>query len=62
MARPLCIEFPWTSYHFTSRGNRREGTYPDDANGRNWLNSFSNVYRIVRKQEGLRLALTAKSG
>ena len=31
MSRPLRIEFPGAAYHVTSRGDRREAIYLDDA-------------------------------
>lgn len=31
MARPLRLEFPGATYHVTSRGDRREPVYRDDA-------------------------------
>ena len=31
MSRPLRIEFPGAVYHVTSRGDRREAIYLDDA-------------------------------
>lgn len=31
MARPLRVEFPGAVYHVTSRGDRREAIYRDDA-------------------------------
>ena len=31
MARPLRLEFPGATYHVTSRGDRREPIYRDDA-------------------------------
>lgn len=31
MARPLRIEFPGALYHVTSRGDRREDIFVDDA-------------------------------
>ena len=31
MARPLRIEFPGAVYHVTSRGDRREAIFEDDA-------------------------------
>ena len=31
MSRPLCIEFPGAVYHVTSRGDRREAIYRNDA-------------------------------
>ena len=34
MARPLRIEFPGATYHLTSRGNRQEPIYRDDADRR----------------------------
>jgi putative transposase len=43
MARPLRIEFPGAVYHVTSRGNRREDIYTDDADRRHWLNIFGEV-------------------
>ena len=37
MARPLRIEFPGAIYHLTSRGDRREPIYRDDADRRTQL-------------------------
>lgn len=37
MARPLRIEFPGAVYHVTSRGDRREEIYRDDADRREHL-------------------------
>ena len=36
MARPLRIEFPGGLYQFTSRGDRREAVYEEDAD-RSWF-------------------------
>lgn len=43
MARPLRIEFPGGLYHVTSRGDRRENIYLDDADRINWLTLFAHV-------------------
>ena len=43
MARPLRIEFPGGLYHVTSRGDRREKIYLDDADRINWLTLFGQV-------------------
>lgn len=43
MARPLRIEFPGGLYHVTSRGDRREEIYLDDADRMNWLTLFGHV-------------------
>ncbi|MGG7056547.1 REP-associated tyrosine transposase, partial [Nitrosomonas sp. ANs5] len=43
MARPLRIEFPGGLYHVTSRGDRREEIYLDDADRINWLTLFGQV-------------------
>jgi putative transposase len=43
MARPLRIEFPGGLYHVTSRGDRREEIYLDDADRTNWLTLFGHV-------------------
>jgi putative transposase len=45
MARPLRIEFPGGLYHITSRGDRREAIYLDDADRRQWLELFGQVCR-----------------
>lgn len=37
MARPLRIEFPGAIYHVTSRGDRREAIYEDDADRERFL-------------------------
>jgi hypothetical protein len=37
MSRPLRIEFPGTIYHVTSRGDRREPIFDDDADRRVFL-------------------------
>lgn len=43
MARPLRIEFAGGLYHVTSRGNRREDIYCDDADRTTWLRLFGEV-------------------
>lgn len=43
MARPLRIELSGGLYHVTSRGDRREEIYLDDADRINWLALFSQV-------------------
>jgi putative transposase len=43
MARPLRIEFPNALYHITSRGDRREAIYRDDADRRQWLMILGQV-------------------
>lgn len=41
MSRPLRIEFPGAVYHVTSRGNRREPIFEDDADRQKLLNVLS---------------------
>ena len=43
MSRPLRIEFPGGLYHVTSRGDRREAIYLDDADRQQWLTLFGQV-------------------
>jgi putative transposase len=43
MARPLRIEFAGALYHVTSRGNRRETIYEDDADRETFLDVLSEV-------------------
>lgn len=43
MTRPLRLEFPGALYHVTSRGNRRNPIYRDDADRRAWLNVLGQV-------------------
>jgi putative transposase len=43
MTRPLRLEFPGALYHVTSRGNRRNSIYIDDADRRAWLRVLGRV-------------------
>ena len=43
MARPLRLEFAHALYHVTSRGNRREDIYHDDADRQAWLSVLAQV-------------------
>ncbi len=43
MARPLRIEYAGALYHVTSRGDRREDIYHDDADRLIWLDVFSRA-------------------
>lgn len=43
MTRPLRLEFPGALYHVTSRGNRRNPIYRDDADRRAWLDMLGRV-------------------
>lgn len=43
MARPLRIEFAGALYHITSRGDRREDIYHDDADREGWLEVLTEV-------------------
>jgi REP element-mobilizing transposase RayT len=43
MTRPLRLEFPGALYHVTSRGNRRNAIYRDDADRRAWLDVLGRV-------------------
>jgi REP element-mobilizing transposase RayT len=43
MARPLRIELAGGLYHVTSRGDRREAIYRDDADRTAWLDLFGEV-------------------
>lgn len=45
MARPLRIELAGGLYHVTSRGDRREGIFVDDADRAAWLELFAHVCR-----------------
>ena len=40
MSRPLRLEFEGALYHVTSRGDRREPIFDDDADRRAWLDVF----------------------
>ncbi len=43
MSRPLRIEFPDALYHITSRGDRREDIYDDDADRNSFLDIFADT-------------------
>ena len=43
MARPLRIEYAGAIYHVTSRGDRREDIYRDDADRELWLEVMAAV-------------------
>jgi hypothetical protein len=43
MARPLRIELAGGLYHVTSRGDRREDIYHQDADRLAWLQLFADV-------------------
>ncbi len=43
MARPLRLEYPYALYHITSRGDRRENIYEDDADREQYLDVLSSV-------------------
>ncbi|NJM42879.1 MAG: addiction module toxin RelE, partial [Brachymonas sp.] len=43
MARPLRLEFAHALYHVTSRGDRREDIYLDDADREAWLAVLAQV-------------------
>ena len=43
MSRPLRIEIPGGLYHVTSRGDRSEAIYLDDADRQQWLALFGQV-------------------
>ena len=43
MARPLRLEFAHALYHVTSRGDRREDIYHDDADRQAWLGVLAQV-------------------
>ncbi len=43
MARPLRIELAGGVYHVTSRGDRRETIFADDADRRAWVDLFGEV-------------------
>jgi REP element-mobilizing transposase RayT len=43
MARPLRLEFAHALYHVTSRGDRREDIYHDDADRQAWLTVLAQV-------------------
>jgi len=43
MTRPLRLDFPGALYHVTSRGNRRNTIYRDEADRRIWLEVLAKV-------------------
>ncbi|MEW7849457.1 transposase [Massilia aurea] len=43
MTRPLRLDFPGALYHVTSRGNRRNPIYRDEADRRIWLEVLAKV-------------------
>ena len=43
MARPLRLEFAGALYHVTSRGDRRDDIYEDDADRTNFLSVLTDV-------------------
>ena len=43
MSRPLRLEFADALYHVTSRGNRGEDIYHDDADRQAWLSILAQV-------------------
>jgi len=43
MSRPLRLEFPNALYHITSRGDRLEDIYEDDADRIEYLNIFHRL-------------------
>ena len=43
MARPLRLEYPGALYHITTRGNRQEDIYEDDADRRVFLRILDRV-------------------
>ena len=43
MSRPLRLEFPGALYHVTSRGDRREAVYEDDADRQGFLALLGDV-------------------
>ena len=43
MARPLRLELPGALYHVTSRGDRREDIYLNDADRQHWLDLLGEV-------------------
>ena len=45
MSRPLRLEFADALYHVTSRGNRGEDIYLDDADRQAWLNVLAQVFK-----------------
>lgn len=45
MARPIRIEFSGALYHVTSRGDRREAIYEDDADREQFLSVLADVVR-----------------
>ena len=43
MSRPLRLELSGGLYHVTSRGDRREDIYADDADREMWLDVLTQV-------------------
>ena len=61
MTRPLRLEFPGALYHVTSRGNRRNPIFQDDADRRAWLNLLGRVcerHHFANRDQFLQLKQT----
>jgi len=48
MARSLRIEYPGALYHVTSRGDRQEAIFEDDADRHKFLEVFANVVKQMQ--------------
>ena len=48
MSRPMRIEFPGAVYHVTSRGDRREAIYRDDADRLTQLDILAQAMGLGR--------------
>jgi putative transposase len=59
MSRPLRVEFPGAVYHVTSRGDRREDIYRDDADRRAHIDVLAQAMDRIDAQL---LAWRSKAG
>ncbi len=57
MARPLRLEFSGAVYHVTSRGDRREEIFLNDADRIDWLQAHSGVRSNITTQDEKMLRL-----
>jgi hypothetical protein len=58
VARPLRLEFAGARYPVTSRGDRREDFYLDDADRTAWLDVVGNTRRFWSRRDTYLLELT----
>ena len=67
MSRPLRLEFANALYHVTSRGDRREPIFIDEADRSMWLDVFGQVcgrfnWRCHAQEAGVRSCIATPLG